>query len=654
MIVGRLGPTHTAFAQVAVFLVATMSTYWLLTPSSLAESSPLDISETRHVIIQNQFEDQAFAQVVFARTFEDHGAVVIFDKGGRTSERLIKAQVKDHIEVPDLGVDFLLDFQFEEVKACLEQLTTVVEAYPRLRPRLLPLGSELKTIVDAHGKNLIRQAGVWREKPESEMADAGTVLTSTSGKVYRGVEVREIEPDGLLVQHEAGVSKIAFLDLPKDVQDKYGFDPVAAEAFRKEREAALAARMQPSTGPDSGSESNARDELNVAPAGWLPTSLSEVSDYTLLASLDSDGAATGFLCNENGSSYIYTNMHNMDGTYYARFRDKNGTLYDDVEYAEVAMKPWGYWEDAERGGDLVRFKLRRSLPKALSISTQREFEPGDEVGVVGNTAGEGMNLTQGKITSFNGAILFYDTPTWGGNSGSPVVDLTDFRVIGIHTWGAKPNRPSPLDVVWKNDVRIGVGGGAGRAGAFATPPQWHRMSMEQFAEACQQQVNLIKLIRILGLMDALEPKSNGLYANPDEIIMGDWRISDVLEESKSSPLIQAILRCDAELRKNKETGIRTSNRDVYLSYLPLLSGIYEAVAQERASMVKGNQLFFYELEFNNGMVPHLCVLYERSILEAIGFYNKGLSLGGTIQLDGRPRLPKLSNVDLMQALDFKE
>lgn len=623
------------------------------TPKICAADPPT--APPRFVVIVNEYEKPEFARALLASTYDDFGTVVAIGTGAKQSERVFKQKVKQVIPIPDLKTDFLDPSQFGEVGRSLAELTLAVEAYPQLRAQLLPLGSEMKTIVDSGAAGQVRKAGVWTK---SEMPEPGApatlVLREVSGREYRNARITGKEPDGLMVRHEGGVSKVLFVNLPKEIQTEHGYDPVEAEAYRVARATAVAPPAAPAMPPVEPMGSGASD--TKASTSQL-ASLADVAKFTLLASItkmDSEGAGTGFLCNEEGRTYIYTNMHNMDGTVRAEFRDQAGRVYNKMEYAEVAKKPWGYFEEMRSGGDLVRFKLLEDLPEALTISRRTEFQPGDGVGVVGNTAGEGMNLTEGQITDFNGSVLFYDTPTWGGNSGSPVVDLERFEVIGIHTWGGKAERPSPLDVVWKDKSVVNVGGGAGRAGAFAQKPEWDRMTMEEFAQACLQQQNLIKLVRILGLMDILEPQSNGLYADPDQVIMGDYRIADVLEESKDDPIIRALLNCDRELRKNKEGGIRTSNHEIYKSYLPLLRGIYNEVAQRRSSTMQREQVYYFELEFKEGLVPHLCVFYEKSLLEAIDFYNKGLSLGGTIQLSGRPRLPKLSNIDLMQALGIKE
>ena len=60
-------------------------------------------------------------------------------------------------------------------------------------------------------------------------------LVSTDGQIYRNIQVRHIEPDGLTIQHDAGLSKVPFPMLPEEVQKKYEYNPKTAAAYQKNK-----------------------------------------------------------------------------------------------------------------------------------------------------------------------------------------------------------------------------------------------------------------------------------------------------------------------------------------------------------------------------------------------------------------------------------
>lgn len=58
-------------------------------------------------------------------------------------------------------------------------------------------------------------------------------LVSSDGQIYRNIQVRRIEPDGLTIQHDAGLSKVLFPMMTEEIQKKYEYDPKTAAAYKK-------------------------------------------------------------------------------------------------------------------------------------------------------------------------------------------------------------------------------------------------------------------------------------------------------------------------------------------------------------------------------------------------------------------------------------
>jgi hypothetical protein len=50
------------------------------------------------------------------------------------------------------------------------------------------------------------------------------------GKEYKNVTVKRVEPDGIVVSSKSGISKVYFTELPKEVQQRYGYDLGKASA----------------------------------------------------------------------------------------------------------------------------------------------------------------------------------------------------------------------------------------------------------------------------------------------------------------------------------------------------------------------------------------------------------------------------------------
>jgi hypothetical protein len=51
------------------------------------------------------------------------------------------------------------------------------------------------------------------------------------GKEYKGATVSRVEADGIVVKTKSGISKLYFVELPKEVQQRFNYNPQQAAAF---------------------------------------------------------------------------------------------------------------------------------------------------------------------------------------------------------------------------------------------------------------------------------------------------------------------------------------------------------------------------------------------------------------------------------------
>src|SRR6266487_5094795 len=72
-----------------------------------------------------------------------------------------------------------------------------------------------------------------------------------AGKEYKDVTVSRVEPDGIVLKTKSGISKVYFVELPKEVQERFHYNPAIASAYSAQKTAnqattAIAGRGQPS------------------------------------------------------------------------------------------------------------------------------------------------------------------------------------------------------------------------------------------------------------------------------------------------------------------------------------------------------------------------------------------------------------------------
>jgi hypothetical protein len=59
-------------------------------------------------------------------------------------------------------------------------------------------------------------------------------LVTAYGQVFRNIEIRRVEPDGLTFHHDGGVTKLGFPALPEELRQKYNYDPVVAWKYQRD------------------------------------------------------------------------------------------------------------------------------------------------------------------------------------------------------------------------------------------------------------------------------------------------------------------------------------------------------------------------------------------------------------------------------------
>jgi len=62
-----------------------------------------------------------------------------------------------------------------------------------------------------------------------------------NGKEFKDATVTRVEPDGIVVKTKSGTSKVYFTELPKEVQERFHYDPQKASTYSAEQAANYAA-----------------------------------------------------------------------------------------------------------------------------------------------------------------------------------------------------------------------------------------------------------------------------------------------------------------------------------------------------------------------------------------------------------------------------
>jgi hypothetical protein len=64
---------------------------------------------------------------------------------------------------------------------------------------------------------------------------------TTDGKEYKNAKVSRVEPDGIVLRTKSGISKVYFVELPKEIQERFLYDAAKGNAYSAEQNANLEA-----------------------------------------------------------------------------------------------------------------------------------------------------------------------------------------------------------------------------------------------------------------------------------------------------------------------------------------------------------------------------------------------------------------------------
>jgi len=60
---------------------------------------------------------------------------------------------------------------------------------------------------------------------------------TVNGKEYKDATITRVEPDGIVIKTKSGITKVYFAELPKELQERFHYDPQKATAYSGEQAA---------------------------------------------------------------------------------------------------------------------------------------------------------------------------------------------------------------------------------------------------------------------------------------------------------------------------------------------------------------------------------------------------------------------------------
>jgi hypothetical protein len=87
---------------------------------------------------------------------------------------------------------------------------------------------------------------------------------TVGGKEYKDATVTHVEPDGIVVKTKSGISKVYFVELPKEVQQRFNYDPQQAAAYSAAQNAAMQKTSEQAAKQQAGTQWSKEQQQDAA------------------------------------------------------------------------------------------------------------------------------------------------------------------------------------------------------------------------------------------------------------------------------------------------------------------------------------------------------------------------------------------------------
>ena len=257
---------------------------------------------------------------------------------------------------------------------------------------------------------------------------------------------------------------------------------------------------------------------------------------------------TGFVAAVGGKKYLYTAAHVLSGNTKFTIRNSSGTK----------LTKFGQMETAE-GADLARIQLLEDPPAFELATAGSAIQINTDIAALGNGGGAGVvSVEKGHILGTSGDSIEVDAEIIQGNSGGPVVDVADSKVVGVATHLTAGRKD-----IWASGTR------QAEVRRFACRVNkewpWKSTNITGFLAEGNAVADFDNITRLCYAMALLEPMTNGMRF--DLNVGGNYTAAQILEANKSLPIVQSLYKMNSDLAGKK---IGTSEADLKRQFRSLI------------------------------------------------------------------------------------
>jgi hypothetical protein len=352
------------------------------------------------------------------------------------------------------------------------------------------------------------------------------------------------------------------------------------------------------------------------------------------------GRGSGFVANDSGSQWIFTNAHVIEGASRIEFFDITGAKLTAFGRFQCFSIESGTGQHGENrfGGDGVRLELKEPRSMAFKISSNPQaFGKESKVVTIGdNDADRNFEILDGVVTAASNTVIQSTCKTRPGSSGGALIDPDTFEVIGLNTFGIS-GAIKLADAIWQQGVDENVAGAS-----ILSTAKWIDMKAADFLQGSEVAMRFRDTVRMLAFIYTLVPQEDGFKIDPSNQFAANLTFEQAFDKFSQDPILRPVIDLNRRLA-GRGGNIGINKMEMVRIYATALVQIRASYAQQRQELTAGLAPY-YRIDFQQSGFYEVGDWCYKSLEDAQKWFQQKSRLGGTMPVGRWFNLAPLSEI----------
>lgn len=347
---------------------------------------------------------------------------------------------------------------------------------------------------------------------------------------------------------------------------------------------------------------------------------------TYAASGDPLARGSGFVAEDAGSQWIFTNAHVIEGASRIEFFDYKGIKLTEFGRFQCFSKESGSGKQGENrfGGDGIRLELKKPRATAFRIAGDpQRFTKEAKVITLGDNDGDRkFEVMEGAVTAASDFIIQSTCQTRPGCSGGALIAPDTYEVIGLHTFGVS-GTIKLADAIWQQGIDEKVAGAS-----VLQRAKWIDMKASDFLRGSDVAMQFRDTVRMLAFIYTLVPQEDGFKINPNDTIAAIVTFEQAFEKFSRDPILKPVIELNRKLA-GRGGNIGINKMEMVKIYSDALTKIRQSYSSQREELISALPPY-YLINFEQSGFYEVGDWCNNNLKDAQSWFQNKSKLGGTM------------------------